>query len=37
MLAEDVGDVIGAEGAAGMCFHESLGDGLAAVEPDQLE
>ena len=28
LLAEDVGDVIGAEGAAGMGFRESRGDGF---------
>ena len=37
LLAEDVGDVIGAEGACGMRFGQRSGDGFRAIFTDQRE
>jgi len=37
LLANDVGDVIGAESACGMSFRECFGDGLGSVLADQGE
>ena len=37
LLAENVGDVIGAEGAGRMRFGKRRGDGFGAILPDERE
>ena len=37
LLAEDVGDVVGAEGASGICFGDGAGHRLRPILPDQFQ
>ena len=37
LLAEDVGDVVGAEGASGICFGDGAGHCLRSILPDQFQ
>jgi hypothetical protein len=37
LLAEDIGDVVGAEGASGIGFGDGAGHCLRSVLPDQLQ
>jgi hypothetical protein len=37
LLAEDVGDVVGAEGASGIGFGDGAGHYLRSVLPDQFQ
>jgi hypothetical protein len=37
LLAEDVGDVVGAEGVSGICFGDGAGHRLWSILPDQFQ
>ena len=37
LLAEDVGDIVGAEGVSGICFGDGIGHCLRSILPDQFQ